>query len=117
MPRNFAIDPQGRWLLVANQGSDSIAVFRIDPRSGSLTDSGRRLEGRDPDVRQVQRQIGPQRPALIRSASSSERPRTKARAGRNDHLGQYHPFQGPGRAGAFLFVHQGMMHGRDLSWR
>ena len=28
-PRNFAIDPSGKWLLTANQNSASITVFRI----------------------------------------------------------------------------------------
>jgi 6-phosphogluconolactonase len=28
-PRNFVIDPTGRWLLVGNQNSASVAVFRI----------------------------------------------------------------------------------------
>lgn len=28
-PRNFALDPSGRWLLAANQNSSSIRVFRI----------------------------------------------------------------------------------------
>jgi 6-phosphogluconolactonase len=36
-PRNFAIDPSGRWLLVGNQDSDTVAVFAIDETSGSLS--------------------------------------------------------------------------------
>jgi 6-phosphogluconolactonase len=36
-PRNFSLDPTGRWLLVANQRSDSVVVFRRDPESGRLT--------------------------------------------------------------------------------
>jgi hypothetical protein len=39
-PRNFAIDPTGRFLLAANQNSDSIVVFRIDEKSGKLTATG-----------------------------------------------------------------------------
>ena len=31
-PRNFGIDPTGRYLLAANQDSDSIVVFRDRPR-------------------------------------------------------------------------------------
>jgi 6-phosphogluconolactonase len=42
-PRHFAIDPTGRWLLVAHQDSDSIAVFRLDPASGLPQASGGRL--------------------------------------------------------------------------
>lgn len=33
-PRNFTIDPSGEFLLVGNQKSDSIAVFRLDKKSG-----------------------------------------------------------------------------------
>ncbi len=36
-PRNFSLDPTGRWLLVANQRSDSVVVFGRDPDSGRLT--------------------------------------------------------------------------------
>jgi 6-phosphogluconolactonase len=39
-PRNFAIDPTGAFLLVANQKSDSIVVFRLDQRTGRLTATG-----------------------------------------------------------------------------
>lgn len=35
-PRNFAIDPTGRFLLAAGQNSGTIAIFRIDPRTGVL---------------------------------------------------------------------------------
>jgi 6-phosphogluconolactonase len=36
-PRSFALDPQGEWLLVANQDSDDVAIFRIDAQNGLLT--------------------------------------------------------------------------------
>jgi 6-phosphogluconolactonase len=39
-PRNFAIDPSGRFLLAANQNSDNITIFRIKPSSGKLTQVG-----------------------------------------------------------------------------
>ena len=32
----LALDPSGRWLLVANQGSDNIAVLSRDVRTGQL---------------------------------------------------------------------------------
>ncbi len=35
-PRAFTIDPSGRWLLVGNQESNEIRVFRVDPDSGRL---------------------------------------------------------------------------------
>ncbi|AJX81000.1 lactonase, 7-bladed beta-propeller family protein [Burkholderia pseudomallei 7894] len=35
-PREFAIDPSGKWLIVGNQDSDSVFVFRRDIASGRL---------------------------------------------------------------------------------
>jgi 6-phosphogluconolactonase len=43
-PRNFMIDPTGRWLLVANQNDNNVVLFRIDPQTGMLTDTGKRIE-------------------------------------------------------------------------
>lgn len=43
-PRNFIIDPTGRWLLAANQRTDNIVVFRIDPTTGLLTPSGKQID-------------------------------------------------------------------------
>jgi len=43
-PRNFVIDPTGKFLLVANQNSDSVIVYRIDQMSGKLTPTNVRLE-------------------------------------------------------------------------
>jgi 6-phosphogluconolactonase len=42
-PRNFSLDPTGRWLLVANQQSDSVVVFARDQESGRLTPTRQRL--------------------------------------------------------------------------
>jgi len=39
-PRNFAVDPDGNWVLVANQDSDNIAVFRVDHGTGGLVAAG-----------------------------------------------------------------------------
>jgi 6-phosphogluconolactonase len=35
-PRNFNIDPTGKFCLVANQGKDSVVVFRINNETGAL---------------------------------------------------------------------------------
>lgn len=43
-PRNFMIDPSGKFLLVGNQRSNSVIIFRIDPVTGLLTDTGKKLE-------------------------------------------------------------------------
>src|SRR5467141_3329202 len=42
-PRNFSLDPSGRWLLVANQRSDSVVVFGRDPDNGRLTPTRQRI--------------------------------------------------------------------------
>jgi 6-phosphogluconolactonase len=39
-PRNFALDPSGRWLIAANQRSGTLAVFRIDQATGALSPVG-----------------------------------------------------------------------------
>lgn len=35
-PRNFAIEPTGRYMLVANQSGGNVIVFRIDQTTGAL---------------------------------------------------------------------------------
>ncbi len=47
-PRNFAIDPAGRFLLAANQESSNIVVFRIDAATGRLTPTGEVVEAPAP---------------------------------------------------------------------
>jgi len=42
-PRNFSLDPSGRWLPVANQRSDSVVVFGRDPDNGRLTPTHQRI--------------------------------------------------------------------------
>jgi 6-phosphogluconolactonase len=39
-PRDFALDPSGKWLLAANQDTDNIVEFRIDPETGALKPAG-----------------------------------------------------------------------------
>lgn len=36
-PRNFALTPDGRWLLCANRDTNNVVAFRVDPASGRLT--------------------------------------------------------------------------------
>lgn len=43
-PRNFNFDPTGKFLLVGNQNSDEIVVFKRNNRTGMLTDTGNRIE-------------------------------------------------------------------------
>ena len=43
-PRNFTLDPTGRWLLVANQNSSSITVLAREPHTGLLSPTSQHLE-------------------------------------------------------------------------
>jgi 6-phosphogluconolactonase len=49
-PRNFAIDPSGKWLLAANQDSNSVVKFRINTQSGRLTPAGKSIEVKSPTI-------------------------------------------------------------------
>jgi len=42
-PRNFAIDPTGKFLLAANQNSNEVVVFKRNLQTGKLTDTGKRI--------------------------------------------------------------------------
>ena len=48
VPRNFAIDPTGKWLLAANQESDTIVTFRRDPETGMLSPTGQVTQTANP---------------------------------------------------------------------
>ncbi len=43
-PRNFAIDPSGRFLLAEGQSSNNINLFRVDPKTGKLTKTDTTVE-------------------------------------------------------------------------
>ena len=42
-PRNFGIDPTGAYLLAANEDSDTVVLFRIDPATGKLEATGQKV--------------------------------------------------------------------------
>ena len=42
-PRNFTIDPSGKFLLVAHQYSNEVVIFSRDKTTGMVTDSGKRI--------------------------------------------------------------------------
>jgi 6-phosphogluconolactonase len=44
IPRNFAIDPTGSYLLAANQDTNNVVVFRRDQATGRLTPAGQQVE-------------------------------------------------------------------------
>ncbi|MGB7136569.1 MAG: lactonase family protein [Acidobacteriaceae bacterium] len=41
IPRHLTLDPTERWILVANQESDNIAVFARDEKTGKLAETGK----------------------------------------------------------------------------
>jgi 6-phosphogluconolactonase len=43
-PGNLGIDPSGAWLIVANQSSDSLVLFRIDQQTGKLLATGQTFQ-------------------------------------------------------------------------
>ena len=43
-PREFAIDPTGNWLIVGNQNSDTVYVFKRDQQTGLLEAKPKRIE-------------------------------------------------------------------------
>ena len=47
-PRNFNFDPSGNFLLVANQNSDEVVIFKRDIATGLLTDTGNRIKVGNP---------------------------------------------------------------------
>ena len=47
-PRNFVIDPTGKYILVGNQKSDYISVLRIDKKTGLPSDTINRMQVNGP---------------------------------------------------------------------
>lgn len=43
-PRNFAIEPTGQFMLVANQSGGNVCVFRIDQQTGELIPTGTKVD-------------------------------------------------------------------------
>jgi 6-phosphogluconolactonase len=41
VPRNFLVDPKGEFIFAANQDTDTINIFRINPKTGKLTEVGK----------------------------------------------------------------------------
>ena len=57
-PRNFILDPSGRLLLVANQNSNNMVSYRVDPQSGLLTPTGQSAEVPSPMFLQATEDFG-----------------------------------------------------------
>ena len=47
-PRDFNIDPSGKFLLVAGQQGDAIEIFRIDGNNGKLIRTGQKIQMKAP---------------------------------------------------------------------
>lgn len=47
-PRNFAIEPTGQFMLVANQSGGNVIVFRINSATGELTPTGASVQVASP---------------------------------------------------------------------
>ena len=47
-PRNFVLDPTENWMLVANQDSNLISVFRRNTLTGALADEGKSYPAAEP---------------------------------------------------------------------
>jgi 6-phosphogluconolactonase len=39
-PRNFNIDPSGKWMLIASQDGDKVGVWELDPKTGLGKETG-----------------------------------------------------------------------------
>ncbi|HUQ72431.1 MAG TPA: lactonase family protein, partial [Planctomycetaceae bacterium] len=42
-PRNFNVDPTGKWVLAGNQGSGTVTVFAVNQDTGMLTPTGQSI--------------------------------------------------------------------------
>ncbi len=47
-PRNFAIDPTGNYLLVANRNTDNVVILERDKESGMLSETGNEISVSQP---------------------------------------------------------------------
>ena len=48
IPRNFALDPTGKYLLAANQKSNQMVVFAVDQTTGLLNPTRQVLDIEEP---------------------------------------------------------------------
>ena len=44
IPRNFGIDPSGKFLIAGNQRSDTVTVLKINQDTGSLDPTGHQIK-------------------------------------------------------------------------
>jgi len=44
IPRNFNIDPTGKWMLIASQDGHKVGVWEIDAKTGGAKETGSTVE-------------------------------------------------------------------------
>ena len=47
-PRNFNLDPTGGWMLVGNQNTDNVAVYKVDRKTGRIAPTGQQIQAPAP---------------------------------------------------------------------
>lgn len=47
-PRNFNIDPSGKWMLIANQDGGNVEVWELDEKTGLGRETGTKVEIKNP---------------------------------------------------------------------
>lgn len=40
IPRNFNIDPSGKWMLIASQDGHKVGVYEVDAQTGGAKETG-----------------------------------------------------------------------------
>lgn len=48
IPRNFNIDPSGKWMLIASEQGDKVGVWEIDPKTGLARETGNTIKVKSP---------------------------------------------------------------------
>ncbi len=47
-PRNFNLDPTGAWMLVGNQNTNNVVVYKVDAKTGRMTPTGQQVQAPSP---------------------------------------------------------------------
>ncbi len=47
-PRNFAVDPTGKWVLIGCQSTNNVTVFSVNQETGALTPTGQSIDAPSP---------------------------------------------------------------------
>jgi 6-phosphogluconolactonase len=43
IPRNFCLDPTGKWMIVAHQDGNTAALLSVDQNTGKLSFTGKKI--------------------------------------------------------------------------